>query len=440
MEARTGSAGAVEAPNTGSSSADPAGSTAAQAEAGAGVKRESVPAEGQGKKLKTDVAAEDAATSSDAVSAATMKELVTTLVTMHKKVAELSRLESERSSAAAAAFEEEVDYGLALLLEEQRRLAAQVAELTSRVNSAAPAPPDLTEEQLVEEAWAALRATDPVAAEGKLRALRPSAVAAMKDVAGVTPLHVAARERWLGLTGFLLEVAPGMACERGGRAQCPVVRHLLPLRLSQVPVAAAAAVQSPASGQPVHARKSRISAGQQTRNWSIVAAIPLRQFAAGSRLRCGFCHSHAAPECALLQLQAAPEAAGAAVLELPTVVDRDARTSSFCSDHDVSVRLAQSSSAWCVSVLRCGHPGKNLNQFVVEAEECFSQEDLDKKRQQMLVEEAALRAARAAQGHQRSAQRKASRNKNKATQRREKAAKAPDSQGQGGGGRRPGRS
>ena len=117
------------------------------------------------------------------------------------------------------------------------------------------------------------------------------------------------------------------------------------------------------------------------------------------------------PECALLQLQAAPEAAGAAVLELPTVVDRDARTSSFCSDHDVSVRLAQSSSAWSVSVLRCGHPGKNLNQFVVEAEECFSQEDLDKKRQQMVLEEAALRAARAAQGHQRSAQRKASRNK-----------------------------
>ena len=246
LEARTGSAGAVEAPNTGSSSAGPAGSTAAQAEAGAGVKRESVPAEGQGKKLKTDVAAEDAATSSDAVSAASMKELVTTLVTMHKKVAELSRLESERSSAAAAAFEEEVDYGcdeddvdvdaatrvltaqgpeaqqlLALLLQEQRRLAAQVAELTSRVNSAAPAPPDPTEEQLVEEAWAALRATDPVAAEGKLRALRPSAVAAMKDVAGVTPLHVAARERWLGLTGFLLEVAPGMACAITGERQPP---------------------------------------------------------------------------------------------------------------------------------------------------------------------------------------------------------------------------
>ena len=93
------------------------------------MKRESVPAEGQGKKLKTDVAAQNAATSSDAVSAATM-----------------------RSSAAAAAFEEEVDYGcdeddvdvdaatrvltaqgpeaqqlLALLLQEQRRLAAQVA-------------------------------------------------------------------------------------------------------------------------------------------------------------------------------------------------------------------------------------------------------------------------------------------------------------------------
>ena len=124
-----------------------------------------------------------------------MKELVATLVTTHKKVAELSRLENERSSAAAAAFgcdEDDVDVDAAtrvltaqgpeaqqllalLLLQNQRRLAA-VAELTSRANSAAPAPLDPTEEQLVEKAWAALRATDPVAAEGKLRALRPSAV------------------------------------------------------------------------------------------------------------------------------------------------------------------------------------------------------------------------------------------------------------------------
>ena len=36
-------------------------------------------------------------------------------------------------------------------------------------------------------------------------------MAAVKDVGGIALLHVFARERWLELTGYLLEVAPGMA-------------------------------------------------------------------------------------------------------------------------------------------------------------------------------------------------------------------------------------
>ena len=193
--------------------------------------------EPEAKKPKTEAEAAASTETETARNASLMKEVVGTLVAMHKRVRELAERESARSSSAATSLEEEVDFDpddaevdvdaacagmgpeskelLDLLLKEQRRLSSQLEELATKKEA------DSSEAELLERAWKAVRDQDPLAAEAALRKLTPRAVSGMRDVAGVTPLHVAARERWLGLTGYLLEVAPGMACAVTGERQPP---------------------------------------------------------------------------------------------------------------------------------------------------------------------------------------------------------------------------
>ena len=161
-----------------------------------------------------------------------VKEVLLTLVSMRSQLAEAAK---STSSAAAAVMleEEEVDWGddddidieaasqalsagdaqamemMELLLDEQRRLAKQVQDLAKR--GVDPEVKEEGQEELVERVWAALQSADAEAAERLMRQLPPSAVGQMKDVNGVTPLHIAARERWIGLTAWLLEVSPAMA-------------------------------------------------------------------------------------------------------------------------------------------------------------------------------------------------------------------------------------
>ncbi|CAE7248280.1 DNAJB13 [Symbiodinium sp. CCMP2456] len=158
-----------------------------------------------------------------------VREVMETLIAMRGRLFEAAK--NAGTAEAVAAFEDEVDYGddeeldveaasqalsagdaqsvklMELLLDEQKRLSAQIEALASSQATSSGSQ----QEQLAERVWAALQANDAEASEAALRQLPPSTIEAMKDAAGATPLHVAARNRWLGLTAYLLEVAPSLA-------------------------------------------------------------------------------------------------------------------------------------------------------------------------------------------------------------------------------------
>ena len=110
------------------------------------------------------------------------------------------------------------------------------------------------------------------------------------------------------------------------------------------------------------------------------------------------------PESVLLELRGPQGASGSAscTLALPS----PAEAAQFCSDTVFCVRLARVATDWTFSVLRLGDPGGSLDRFVVLGEEPFSQEDLDKKRQENMLQEAALRAAKQANCRRRPKNRK----------------------------------
>ena len=160
-----------------------------------------------------------------------VREVMQSLVSMRARLVEAAR--STSSAEAAALLEDQVDYGdddddvdieaasqalsaggdakalqlLQLLRDEQQKLAAQVEALAAATSGGAGAG----EDELVERAWVALQSRDAEEAERLLKELPPSTVANMKDASGVTPLHVSARERWIGLTAWLLKAAPSLA-------------------------------------------------------------------------------------------------------------------------------------------------------------------------------------------------------------------------------------
>ena len=189
-----------------------------------------------------------------------VREVMETLVAMRGRLCEAAK--SAGTAEAATAFEDEVDYGddeeldveaasqalsagdaqsvklMELLLDEQKRLSGLIEALTA--SQPASSTSGNEEEQLVERVWAALQANDAEASEGALRQLPPSTIAGMKDAAGATPLHVAARNRWLGLTSYLLEVAPSLAVATTYSRQPPKWTPLM--SLANMPKAKDAAV------------------------------------------------------------------------------------------------------------------------------------------------------------------------------------------------------
>ena len=188
-----------------------------------------------------------------------VREVMQSLVSMRARLVEAAR--STSSAEAAALLEDQVDYGddddvdieaasqalsaggdakavqlLQLLRDEQQKLAAQVEALAAATRGGAGAG----EDELVERAWVALQSRDAEEAERLLKELPPSTVANMKDASGVTPLHVSARERWIGLTAWLLEAAPSLATATTFSRQPP--RWTALMSLANMPRAADEAV------------------------------------------------------------------------------------------------------------------------------------------------------------------------------------------------------
>ena len=105
------------------------------------------------------------------------------------------------------------------------------------------------------------------------------------------------------------------------------------------------------------------------------------------------------PESVMLPLRASLEQSGCvpADLRLPSSLDRSCGDDSFCTDAMLCVRLVRLSTEWCISVLKSQAPADKLDFVRVTSEQRHSQEDLDEMRRQLLLQDAALRAAKRAQ-------------------------------------------
>ena len=111
-----------------------------------------------------------------------------------------------------------------------------------------------------------------------------------------------------------------------------------------------------------------------------------------------FATRHKVPESVLLALDA-PQGNEAVIpveLRLPATLERESDNGPFYSDLTLCVRLIRLATDWSLSVLQVSDPAGRLNVFPVTGQQRFSQADLEEKRRQLLLQDAALRAARRA--------------------------------------------
>lgn len=197
-----------------------------------------------------------------------LREVFLSLKKMRRRVKEAganlaSRATSSAPGGPSSSFEEEVDYGaddeeddedlaqtaqavardeattrevLELLFAEQQKLNQRLESLLSRQQEPEEAVADR-----VEKAWAALRSKDASAAGDLLADLSDATLQSMRDVAGMNPLHLVARERWYGLTYTLVGRCPSLCNEVSGQRQPPNWTPLM--SLANQPKASGAAVK-----------------------------------------------------------------------------------------------------------------------------------------------------------------------------------------------------
>ena len=127
---------------------------------------------------------------------------------------------------------------LQLLLAEQQKLQQKLSDFLGAGTGKS------ADVEVEEQAWEALRQKDSALAEKLLRTLPRAKLAAMKDTAGMTPLHLSARERWVPLTEFLVKAVPEMASERSFQRQPPNWTPLM--SLANTPKARSAAADDEA--------------------------------------------------------------------------------------------------------------------------------------------------------------------------------------------------
>ena len=177
-----------------------------------------------------------------------LKEVFLSLRSMRRRVREaglkLGFGTTSSASAAPNSFEEEVDYGaddeeedeedlaqiaeavarnesttrevLELLFAEQQKLNERLESLLSRQQE-----PERAVADRVEQAWAALRSKDASSASDFFRELDDATVQSMRDVAGMNPLHLVARERWYGMSYTLIGRCPSLCNEVSLQRQPP---------------------------------------------------------------------------------------------------------------------------------------------------------------------------------------------------------------------------
>ena len=173
------------------------------------------------------------------------------------------------------------------------------------------------------------------------------------------------------------------ACPQGGCESCLSAPQRLALRRLQLNLATLVRHSYPQPGQvgcgPLLLRLCSAGSGRR-RTTKFVAVC--------------FATRTNPPESVLLELTASgqPASGAPAALFLPNPVT----AGHFCSDTVFSVRLVQMAPDWTFGVLRLGDPGGNLDRFVISGEDPFSHEDLEQQRQETTLQEAALRAAKAA--------------------------------------------
>ena len=172
------------------------------------------------------------------------------------------------------------------------------------------------------------------------------------------------------------------ACPQGGCEACLSAPQQLALRRLQLNLATLVRYGYPQPGKldsgPLLLRLCSAGGGRRTTKFVVVC----------------FATRTNPPESVLLELTAPGHAASRLphALFLPNPV----AAGHFCSDTVLSVGLVQRATEWTFGVLRLGDPGGNLDRFVISGGESFSQEDLEQKRQEIMLQEAALRAAKSA--------------------------------------------
>ncbi|CAE7520859.1 DNAJB13, partial [Symbiodinium sp. KB8] len=105
---------------------------------------------------------------------------------------------------------------LELLFAEQQKLNERLESLLSRQQE-----PERAVADRVEQAWAALRSKDASSASDFFRELDDATVQSMRDVAGMNPLHLVARERWYGMSYTLIGRCPSLCNEVSLQRQPP---------------------------------------------------------------------------------------------------------------------------------------------------------------------------------------------------------------------------
>ena len=160
--------------------------------------------------------------SSQSGSAEMVRDILLSLSAMRKQMRDL--VLHGRQGAEAPSSSDDVDWGdeedklpalqlaepelVQLLLEEQKKLTQRVEELVLQQGKIAEAE---AVADRVEGLWSALREKNLAVSESEIENMPAETLDSMRDTAGMTPLHIVARERWYGPTCLLLAKCPGMA-------------------------------------------------------------------------------------------------------------------------------------------------------------------------------------------------------------------------------------